>query len=224
MSRRQIVAKATRRRAAPKPRHRQNHLHAPPCACLAWAFPVPGHGLGFGVSRRALKVRRLILHVQTGYCVDPDQGQVYGRSGEPIGGICADGYVRLHGVAATAHTLYAHRLVWEVCNGPIPDGFHVDHKNAVRSDNRSRNLQAITPSQNCQSVYERGGRPTGEGATHSKLTTQQVLRIRSHRHIATRAFARMFNVDPSTVRAIRQGKTWRRLLPRKRRPTGKRKD
>lgn len=219
------VVKATRGRAKVAPRsRRRRRLSAPVSLHLQYAYPVPRMGVGFGVSPHAKRLRGLILHVQTGYFVDPARGQVFGRMGEPIGNACADGYVRLHGVAGTPQTLYAHRLVWETVNGTIPEGFHIDHKNAIRADNRSCNLQAVTPSQNCQAVYERGGRPTGEGMSHSKLTADQVLRIRSQRHIATRAFARMFNVDPSTVRAVRHGKTWRRLLPGKRRPASKRKD
>lgn len=220
MTRRQMVAKATRGRSRPKRTYRQNYLHAPPCACLETAFPIPGYGLGFGVSHRALKVRRLILHVQTGYCVDPDQGQVYGRSGEPIGGVCADGYVRLHGVAATAHTLYAHRLVWEVCNGPIPDGFHVDHKNAARSDNRSRNLQVVTPSRNASLVFERGGRLPGEAMGHSKLDEEKVRQIRSSRlkHHSNPELARMFGVDTATLRSAREGRTWKHVKRHRRGP------
>ena len=227
MSRRQIVVKATRSRPRSKPRRRPNHMGTPACACLATAFLVPGDGVGFGVGPHARKLRHLVLHLQTGYCVDPARGQVYGRSGEPIGAICADGYIRLHGVAATAHTLYAHRLVWEVCNGPIPDGFHVDHKNAIRSDNRSRNLQAVTPSRNASLVFERGGRLPGEAMSHSKLDEEKVRQIRSSglKHFSNPELARMFGVDTATLRSAREGRTWKHVKRRRSSPhRSKRKD
>lgn len=39
-----------------------------------------------------------------------------------------------------------HVLVWEKAHGPVPSGHHVHHKNAVRDDNRLRNLQCLSPS------------------------------------------------------------------------------
>ena len=43
---------------------------------------------------------------------------------------------------------YRHRVVWELHNGPIPDGFMVDHINAVRGDDRIGNLQLVTNQEN----------------------------------------------------------------------------
>jgi hypothetical protein len=56
-----------------------------------------------------------------------------------------------HGYWATKvnFVLYRnHRIIWEMCNGPIPDGLHIDHINRVRSDNRMTNLRLATRSQN----------------------------------------------------------------------------
>lgn len=41
-----------------------------------------------------------------------------------------------------------HRLVWEQVNGPIPEGFDVDHINGDKHDNRLENLRLATRSQN----------------------------------------------------------------------------
>lgn len=41
-----------------------------------------------------------------------------------------------------------HRLVWEVFNGPIPDGLHVNHINENVQDNRLTNLNLMTPKEN----------------------------------------------------------------------------
>jgi hypothetical protein len=42
----------------------------------------------------------------------------------------------------------AHRIIWEMHNGPIPEGIDIDHINGIRSDNRIENLRLATRSQN----------------------------------------------------------------------------
>lgn len=41
-----------------------------------------------------------------------------------------------------------HRVVWETFNGPVPEGYQVDHKNDNRFDNRLDNLQLLTLQEN----------------------------------------------------------------------------
>jgi hypothetical protein len=49
----------------------------------------------------------------------------------------------------------AHRIIWEMHNGKIPDGYEVDHINANRSDNRIENLQLLSSYQNSLRGKER---------------------------------------------------------------------
>ena len=44
--------------------------------------------------------------------------------------------------------LYAHRIVWEMHHGPIPEGFVIDHINGNPFDNRIQNLRLATKTQN----------------------------------------------------------------------------
>ena len=37
-----------------------------------------------------------------------------------------------------------HRLIWEIYRGPIPQGFHVHHKNGTPTDNRIENLELLS--------------------------------------------------------------------------------
>ena len=171
------------------------------------------------MSRIAKRLRDVTLHLQTGYCVDTANGLVYGRSGEPIGGVCGDGYVRLKGGPGMPQTVYAHRLVWEVANGPIPAGMHIDHKNTQRADNRAKNLQAVTQADNNRLAFERGSGQRGERKANAKLTDARVREIRRNRQLPATHYAALFGVSVYTIRDARRGKTWRHISQRGR-PAG----
>ena len=64
------------------------------------------------------------------------------------------GYMRLR--TAYKSTYYVHRLVWETFKGEIPEGLQIDHINNDRTDNRLKNLQLVTCSENNRLKYERG--------------------------------------------------------------------
>lgn len=42
----------------------------------------------------------------------------------------------------------AHRIIWEMVNGPIPDGMLVDHKDGNPWNNKLDNIRLATPAQN----------------------------------------------------------------------------
>ncbi|EHP6354715.1 HNH endonuclease [Escherichia coli] len=51
--------------------------------------------------------------------------------------------VKLHKQARPAHC-----IIWEMCNGPIPEGYEIDHLDHVRSNNRLNNLRLVTHKEN----------------------------------------------------------------------------
>lgn len=59
------------------------------------------------------------------------------------------GYVMVrmpeHPKASRRGYVREHILVWEQANGrPLPEGWHVHHRNGIRDDNRPENLEAMT--------------------------------------------------------------------------------
>lgn len=46
-------------------------------------------------------------------------------------------------VITEAGQKYEHRVIWEQHYGPIPEGYHVHHRNHVKDDNRIENLELV---------------------------------------------------------------------------------
>lgn len=172
---------------------------------------------GVGVSPNIPWIKNLIRNEQSGLLVDPKAGVVYGKLGSAIGGVCADGYVRLGGRGGSSTYLYAHRLVWETVNGPIPDGREIDHLNGNKADNRARNLEAVTKSENVRRAIKNGQAPIGSQRSDSKLTEELVGEIRrTVGEVTNTEWARRLGLDKSTIRQARSGKTWRHVPMRSR--------
>jgi hypothetical protein len=119
-------------------------------------------------------------------------------------------------------TSLAPRVCWILVNGPIPpgEGYHgtcVLH----RCDNppcvNPAHLFLGTNDDNMRDKAEKGRvvtNPTyGEEHHSAKLTDEQVLEIRAHPEITGLEFCRRFGVSPMAVSYIRNGKTWKHLLP-----------
>lgn len=87
----------------------------------------------------------------------------------------------------------AHRVLWEKEHEAIPDGYELDHLCRVRSCVNLDHLEVVTHAENVR----RAGH----------LTEELVREIRSSSKTG-RALARQLGVAPTTISAIRCGKTW----------------
>jgi hypothetical protein len=105
---------------------------------------------------------------------------------------------------------YAHRLSYEFYKGPV-NGMHVRHQCHLPCCVNPDHLLLGTHKQNMEDREQagRGAVPGLKGSDHamSKLTEDQALEI-FHSKEKGADLARRFNVTPTTVCDIRNGRSW----------------
>jgi len=156
-----------------------------------------------------------------GYKVS-DQGRILGRRGNVIRGARdKNGYaiICVNTRTPNVKTLKVHKLVVEAFFGSIPEGMHVNHKNGIKDDNRSDNLEIVTPAENTRHTFRELGRVgkntnphRGSRHPNSVLTEDDVRRIRALHAGGMSAYMmykdRLFPVSIPVLRGIIQRKGW----------------
>jgi len=136
-------------------------------------------------------------------CQDPDDCWYW------IGGLFGGGY-----------GLYmdrgAHRVSWEIENGPIPEGKWILHKCDVRGCVNPAHLYAGTPKENAEDMVRRGrwrnGGLRGETHPNAKITADQVREIRSlHGTMPTKEIAARYGITASQVSNIHARRAWKHI-------------
>ena len=74
------------------------------------------------------------------FLYDPAGFLVNKRTGKKAGTIRKDGYTVIN---VNSKFYLAHRIIWEMHYGAIPDDCQIDHINHIRSDNRIINLRLV---------------------------------------------------------------------------------
>ena len=77
------------------------------------------------------------------------------KAGQPAG--CKDhrGYWV---VSVGKKRFYAHRIIWELEQGPLADGLVIDHIDRDKSNNRLENLRLVSESENARNRSSKKGR------------------------------------------------------------------
>lgn len=109
----------------------------------------------------------------------------------------------------------ANRLVWFHHNGPIPQGFTINHKDGVKSNNVLSNLELATDSEQMLHAVRvlgtsGGAKQHGEKNHQAKLNATQVTEIRSRRSggESLLSIAKDFGIAFQTVSKICLNSRW----------------
>lgn len=159
-----------------------------------------------GVSR--IPVPPEFLKGFSGYSVCPGSGLLYGIRGFPITAKDSDGYIRAIGYRGQVRG-YAHRIVWQVLHGPIPQDMVINHKNGIKTDNRIQNLEMVTPNENHQHAIALGLVDNrGERSPRAKLTQSQVDEIRAS-DMTPKQLSEIYGVGAAHIKGIKRYETWK---------------
>lgn len=110
-------------------------------------------------------------------------------------------------------TVSAHRLAWELANGPIPEGLVVRHKCDVPRCVRPDHLELGTPAENSRDMTDRVRQARGERQGSSKITADDVRAMRAAAGGGTphRVLAARYGVSKSEVSAVVIGRKWQHI-------------
>ena len=105
-----------------------------------------------------------------------------------------------------------HKLMWEVCKGPVPIGLQVCHRCDNPSCVRLDHLFLGTNRDNAKDSKDKGRRARLKGSRHgrAKLTESDVMSIRSSSQ-GINDLAALYGVAAQNIRHIVQRKTWTHL-------------
>lgn len=105
-----------------------------------------------------------------------------------------------------------HRFSWHIHNGPIPKGKFVLHKCDNPWCTNPEHLWLGDNDDNMADKIEKGRHRPGEQHGMAKITEKDVEFIRSC-DLTAKQLAKRFGLHDGTIYNIRNGKSWRHLLP-----------
>lgn len=119
----------------------------------------------------------------------------------------ADGHLSVN---LRGKQIFVHRVVLMSFVGPCPSGYEGCHNDGNPSNNRLSNLRWDTRASNIADAINHGVIVRGEGHHRSKLTTEQILEIKSlPSSVSSSSVASRYGVSISAVQRVRAGNTWR---------------
>jgi hypothetical protein len=115
------------------------------------------------------------------------------------------------------HAKMVHRLVLNAFAGDRPTKRHqTNHINGIKDDNRIKNLEWVTPSENVIHAHATGlsSSRRGEKNNLSVLKSDEVWLIKKliYHGVLQRIIGNMFKVNRATISYIKSGKTWAEVI------------
>lgn len=107
--------------------------------------------------------------------------------------------------------LAAHRISWELHNGPIPDTFHVLHRCDVPCCVNPCHLFIGKNRENVTDKVTKNRQAKGLALPQTKLTEEQVRYILKS-NSTNKQLGDKFNVGRGAIYKIRAGENWKHLL------------
>lgn len=118
------------------------------------------------------------------------------------------GYGLFRTVPNAKHSMsLAHRISYQLHNGPIPEGHLVLHKCDTPSCVNPGHLFTGTSKDNSQDMKIKGRSSFGEKHGRSKLTQEQVIMIRQDTRMQ-KEIAAEYGVSQSNISLIKRGINW----------------
>lgn len=91
-------------------------------------------------------------------------------AGESVGYLGTHGYYSA-GIGNMKYLL--HRVVWQLFYGDIPDGFHIDHIDGDKTNNKIENLRCIPREKNIRNCRKSVNNTSGVTGVNLKTTTRK---------------------------------------------------
>jgi hypothetical protein len=123
--------------------------------------------------------------------------------------ICTNGYRRsTMKINGKRRSVYTHALVAEAFIGPRPEGLSVNHKDGVKTNNRSSNLEYVTQRENLLHAWRTGlvrrvrkvRKP--RGSKYTERTLRVLAFVREHPDMWPRHVARALHTLNVTARFV----------------------
>lgn len=105
---------------------------------------------------------------------------------------------------------YAHRVSWELVNGPIPKGLNVLHHCDNPPCCNPAHLWIGTQRDNMNDKVSKGRHDRGETHPYAVLSAAKVIEIRAS-SLAQAKLAEKFGVSRQTIGDARTGRTWKHI-------------
>jgi hypothetical protein len=126
-----------------------------------------------------------------------------------------EGYTQSGGygvVEVAGRKCYVHRLIWEIYNGPIPEGMEVCHHCDTPSCENHHHLFLGTHKDNMIDAAKKNRmgsktKPIGVINSNAKLTEEQVIKIRND-YKSYKKISQEYGIGKSQVARIKHRQSW----------------